>query len=136
MVFDTTDLEDIPVICASSPGSPEDVPGAAKRAWAALEALIPPRGRKAYGYWHADAKEYVACYSLEDTDDPEALGLGQRVILGGRYRRARLKGEDVHAQIGSTFGALAAEGAIDEERPWLEFYRRHDEVDLLVPVLK
>lgn len=33
------------------------------------------------------------------------------------------------------FAALeAAIVPIDDERPWLEFYRRHDEVDLLVPV--
>lgn len=134
MPFDTTDSEDVPVICAASAGAPEDVPGAARRAWQDLEAIIPPRGRKAYGFWNPQSKEYCACYSLHDGDDPEALGLRQALLPGGRYRRARLKGKGVYEKIGPTFDALAEDAVIDDSRPWLEFYRRHDEVDLLIPI--
>jgi DNA gyrase inhibitor GyrI len=134
MNFDTTEREDAPVIYAASAGTPQDIQGAAQRAWQGLEALVPPRGRKAYGYWDPDTFEYRACYSLEESDDPEALGLRHTVLPGGRYRRARLQGDDVYGKIGQTFDALAEGADIDDRRPWIEFYRRHDEVEVLLPI--
>ena len=134
MPADTTEREDTPVVYAASPGAPDDIPGAAQRAWAELEAVLSPKGRKAFGYWLRDEQEYRACFSLQAGDDPEALGLEQGVIPGGLYRRARLKGDDVNSQIGPTFDELAKDAPIDDARPWLEFYRRHDEVDVLVPI--
>jgi DNA gyrase inhibitor GyrI len=134
MNFDTTEREDAPVIYAASAGTPQDIQGAAQRAWQGLEALVPPRGRKAYGYWNPEALEYRACYSLEEDDHPEALGLQQTVLPGGRYRRARLQGDDVYGKIGQTFDALAEGADVDDRRPWIEFYRRQDEVDVLLPI--
>jgi hypothetical protein len=130
----TTNREDTPVVYAASPGGRDDIPGAAKRAWAELEAVLTPKGRKAFGYWLPHAEEYRACFSLQVGDDPVALGLEQGVIPGGLYRRARLKGDDLYGQIGLTFDELAKDAPIDDSRPWLEFYRRDDEVDVLVPV--
>ena len=132
--MDTIDREDTPVMCVAWPGAPDDIPSAAQRAWQDLEALVPIQGRKAYGYWHPPAMDYRACFSLEDGDEPEALGLRRTVIPGGRYRRARLKGDDVYERIGETFDALAEGAAVDGSRPWLEFYRRQDEVDVLIPI--
>jgi DNA gyrase inhibitor GyrI len=132
--IDTTDRDKTPVMSLARPGTPEDIPGAAHRAWHDLEALIPPKGRKIYGYWDPPSLEYRACYSLQEGDDPEALGLDRAVLPGGRYRRARIKGDDAYAQIGPAFDTLAKDAPIDEGRPWLEVYRRHDEVDLLVPI--
>ena len=134
MRVDTTDREDLPVIYAASPGGPEDIRGAAHRAWGDLEAVLQPKGRKAFGFWLPEAREYRACFSVQEGDEPEALGLRQSVIPGGRYRRARLKGEDLYGKIGPTFGELAKDAPIDDSRPWLEFYRREDEVDVLVPI--
>ena len=134
MRVDTTDREDLPVIYAASRGGPEDIRGAAQRAWGDLEAVLQPKGRKAFGYWLPEQREYRACFSLQEGDDPEVLGLRQSVIPGGRYRRARLKGEDLYGKIGPTFGELAKDASIDDARPWLEFYRREDEVDVLVPI--
>ena len=134
MRVDTTDREDLPVIYAASPGGPDDIRGAAQRAWGDLEAVLQPKGRKAFGFWLPEAGEYRACFSLQEGDDAEALGLTQSVIPGGRYRRARLKGDDLYGKIGPTFGELAKDAPIDDSRPWLEFYRREDEVDVLVPI--
>jgi hypothetical protein len=36
--------------------------------------------------------------------------------------------------IGPTFDELAKDADVDDTRPFLEFYRREDEVDVLVPV--
>jgi DNA gyrase inhibitor GyrI len=131
---DTTERPDTPVLFAASPGTPENIPAAAQRAWRDLEAAVEPRGRKAFGYWLPQEREYRACFSLQDTDDPDALGLGRTVLPGGHYRRARLKGETAYAEIGPAFDELVSDASIDESRPWLEFYRRHDEVDVLVPI--
>jgi hypothetical protein len=70
MRVDTTDRDDMQVVYAASPSGPGDIPGAAKRAWAELEA----------------------------------------------------------------FDALARDSDVDDSRPFLEFYRREREVDVLVPV--
>jgi hypothetical protein len=40
----------------------------------------------------------------------------------------------VYERIGPTFEALAQTTPPDESRPSIEFYRRHDEIDLLLPV--
>jgi hypothetical protein len=52
-------------------------------------------------------------------DDPAALGLESGRLPGGRYLRTRLRGEPRQ---------------LDESSPSIEFYRRHDEIDLLLPV--
>jgi DNA gyrase inhibitor GyrI len=133
--MDTVVLPETEVLYASAPGSPDAIPDAAGRAFAVLEAAIPPRGRKVFGYWHPPALEYRACYARKPGDAPEELGLATGVIAGGPYRRARLKGDDAYAQIPSAFEELEASGALAEDgRPWLESYRRHDEVDVLVPI--
>ena len=134
MRVDTTERADTPVVYAASPGTPEDIPAAARRAWRNLETHISPRGRKAFGYWDPQAREYRACFSLVEADDPEAAGLGRAVLRGGLYRRARLEGEDVYGKIGAAFDALVEDADVDDSRPWLEFYRRQDEIDVLVPV--
>ena len=53
-----------------------------------------------------------------------------------RCLRARLRGEPpgVYEQIGPTFDELARQAKPDETRPGLEHYRRHDEIDLLLPI--
>ena len=51
-------------------------------------------------------------------------------------RQARLSGEppELYGRIGPTFEALIARTAPDESRPSIEFYRRFDEIDLLLPL--
>ena len=101
-----------------------------------LERLVGLRGRKYYGAFYAREMEYRACVELEEGDDLETLGLESGTLPGGRYLRARLRGEppEVYARIGPTFEALIAQTEPDESRPSIEFYRRFDEVDLLLPV--
>jgi hypothetical protein len=134
MRVDMTDREDTPVVYAASPGGPDDIPGAAKRAWGEIEAVLGPKGRKAFGYWSPQDREYRACFSRLETDDPAALGLRETVVPGGPYRRARLEGEGAYERIGPTFDELARDADVDDTRPFLEYYRREGEVDVLVPV--
>jgi hypothetical protein len=102
-----------------------------------LEELVGTRGRKFYGAFYPREKEYRACVVTQEGDDARALALEAGTLPGGRYLRTRLRGEppELYARIGPTFEKLLGLAAVDESRPSLEFYRRHDELDLLLPVL-
>ena len=115
--------------------TPDDVE-AFGPAFERLEGLVGLRGRKFYGAFYPREKEYRACVEVKEGDDPEALGLESGTLPGGRYLRTRLSGEppELYGRIGPTFEALIAEAAPDESRPSIEFYRRFDEIDLLLPV--
>jgi hypothetical protein len=104
--------------------------------WARFEELVGLRGRKFYGAYYPETKEYRVCAQVRDGDDAEALGVESGELPGGHYLRARLRGEPpaVYERIGPTFEALIRSAAPDESRPSIEFYRRRDEIDLLLPV--
>jgi hypothetical protein len=106
------------------------------RAWSELEAVVPLRGRHFYGAYDPVADEYRACVEVRD-GDALAPVLESGSLPGGRYLRARLHGEPpgVYARIKPTFDELMQEARPDETRPSLEHYRRHDEIDLLLPIL-
>jgi Integron-associated effector binding protein len=106
-----------------------------RRAWTELEAVVPLRGRHFYGAFDPVANDYRACVEVREGDDL-APGLESGTLPGGRYLRARLHGEPpaVYERIGPIFGELVEERKPDESRPSLEHYRRHDEIDLLLPV--
>jgi DNA gyrase inhibitor GyrI len=114
---------------------PDDV-GEMKAAWERLEGLVGTRGRKFFGAYYPATKEYRVCVQLKEEDDPDALGLETGTFPGGHYLRVRLRGEppEVYERIGPTFQELARSTTPDETRPSIEFYRRFDEIDLLLPV--
>jgi hypothetical protein len=101
-----------------------------------LEELVGTRGRKFFGAFYPQEKEYRACVQLQEADDPEAFGLETGSLPGGRYLRTRLRGEPttLYERIGPTFDEMLSQASSDETRPSIEFYRRHDEIDLLLPV--
>jgi hypothetical protein len=101
---------------------------AIRDAWARLEAIVPLRGNRFYGTF--DGHEYRACAAAD------ADGLERDVIPGGRYARMRVRGEPpaVYDLIGPAVDELEAAVDVDRTRPVIEFYRRHDEIDILVPV--
>jgi hypothetical protein len=106
-----------------------------RRAWAELEAVVALRGRRFYGAFDPVADDYRACVELREGDEP-VPGLESGTLPGGRYLRARLRGEPpaVYERIGATFDELVRERKPDATRPSLEHYRRHDEIDLLLPI--
>jgi hypothetical protein len=115
--------------------TPDDV-AAFGPAFERLEQLVGLRGRKYYGAYYPREKEYRACVEVKQGDEPAALGLESGTLPGGRYLRTRLSGEppELYTRIGPTFEALIVQTAPDESRPSIEFYRRFDEIDLLLPV--
>jgi hypothetical protein len=112
-----------------------DEPVEIRRAWERLEALVGSlRGRRFLGTFAGET--YRACVQLRDDDAPDALGLRAGVVPGGRYLRARLRGEPpaLYERIPVAFSELQGAAVRDHDRPDIELYRRRDEVDLLVPV--
>jgi hypothetical protein len=104
--------------------------------WAEVEEAVGLRGRRFYGAMDVDAHEYRVCVQLRDGDDPAAFGLERATLAGGRYARVRLEGEPpaLYAQIAPAFERLAQRPDHDPSRPALEYYRRADVIDLLLPV--
>jgi len=121
----------------------DDEQSAITAAWTELEHAVGSlRGRKFYGVFYDEAlldshAECHACVQVGDDDDPVKLGFETGTIPGGRYARVRLEGEPpaVYGLIAPTFEQLGKRSKRDSRRPDVEFYRRHDVIDLLLPVV-
>jgi Integron-associated effector binding protein len=105
------------------------------RAWNELESVVALRGRHFYGAYDPLADDYRACVAVREGDEL-APGLESGTLPGGRYLRARLRGEppEIYEEIKPAFDELMRQAKADESRPSLEHYRRHDEIDLLLPI--
>lgn len=113
-----------------------DEPSEIRRAWAAFETAVGLRGRKFYGMFDPATSTYSVCAVSRPEDDPAAFGAERGTLPGGRYACVRLHGEPpaVYEKIGPTAQRLAQRPDADRTRPTLEYYRRHDAIDVLVPV--
>ena len=126
--------DEVPVLYVGATDEVVDI----RRAWDQLETTIGSlRGRKFVGVFDPDASEYRACVERQDTDDPKALGLTEGTVPGGLYLRTRLKGEppEIYDRIAPTFDELRRIVQPEPGRSSLELYRRHDVIDLLMPVI-
>jgi len=105
------------------------------RAWNELEAVVALRGRHFYGAYDPIADDYRACVEMRESD-VLVPGLESGTLPGGRYLCAQLRGDPpaIYEEIKPTFDELTEQAKSDETRPSLEWYRRHDEIDLLLPV--
>jgi hypothetical protein len=107
-----------------------------KKAWENLESKIGSlKGRKFYGTYCAEFREYRACVAMTDSDDPAVLGLDVGIISGGKYAEAKISDWPANIdKIPETFDKLAAEYEADNTRPGIEYYRSQRELILLLPV--
>jgi hypothetical protein len=114
---------------------PDELPEI-QRLWPWFEERVGLRGRKMFASADVLAHTYTTCTPLREGDDPAALGLEVGELPGGAFRRGRLRGlpPEVYASIGPGVEELESAGAVDRMRPIVEFYRRHDEIELWVPV--
>lgn len=105
--------------------------------WPAFEARVGLRGRKMYAYADLKNNTYTACTPVREEDDPERLGLQLSTLPGGTFLRGRLVGEppQVYERIGPAMTRLQAGAEVDGSRPLVEYYRRHDEIELWVPII-
>ena len=106
-----------------------------RRAWDELEAVVDLHGRRFYGAFDPIADDYRACIEVREGDQL-APGLESGSLPGGPYLRARLRGDPpgIYERIGPTLEEMTRQMQPDETRPSLEHYRRHDEIDLLLPI--
>lgn len=114
-----------------------DFPTTIGATWMELESRLQSlRGRKFYGAFYPGTTEYQACVEVAAGDDPAGLGLEVGSLPGGRFARVRLHGEPpaIYDHIGPTFEQLAERPDRDDSRPSIEFYRRRDQIDVLLPI--
>ncbi|GIF75479.1 hypothetical protein [Asanoa siamensis] len=106
-------------------------------AWDRLESVLGSlRGRRFLGVFD-DSGVYRCCVQARDDDRAAALGLESSVVPGGFYLCATIRGAQPAAYdlLTPTHDLLRRSGARDTSRPSIEFYRRHDRIDLLLPVV-
>ena len=129
--FAEVEREEIVVQCVRVPDGLEHI----RRAWDELEAVVDLHGRHFYGAFDPVADDYRASVEVRE-GDALVPGLESGTLPGGKYLRARLRGDPpgVYERIGSTFDELTRHTKPDETRPSLEWYRRYDEIDLLLPI--
>lgn len=115
----------------------DDEPSQIQIAWPTLEAVVGSlRGRSFIAAFDPVAGWHRACVEIQPSVTSAESALSEIVIPGGRFTRLRLRGESpgVYAEIGATYQLLESSAQRDDSRPSLEHYRRHDEIDILMPV--
>lgn len=114
---------------------PDELP-AMQKGWAEFEELVGLRGRKFYGLVDVAANEYILATVPRADDPPDAWGLEPFELPGGAYLCTELRGEppELYSRIGPAMQELEAQSEVDKSRYLVEFYRRHDEIELWVPV--
>jgi hypothetical protein len=103
--------------------------------WPRFERRVGLPGRRMYAM--ITASTYAACTPVKDSDDPAGLGLSTATLPGGWYLQARITGDPpgLYERIGPAMQALEELAApADPARPLVEYYRRHDVIELWVPV--
>ena len=105
-------------------------------AFARLEQVVPLKGNRFYATFDPKTQEYRACVALRDDESSSTYGLPAFTLDGGRYASAKLKGafEDIIRQIAPTFERLRGEHATDARARSIEFYKRHTEIILYLPI--
>jgi hypothetical protein len=114
-----------------------DEQAAITKAWSEVEDLVGSlRGRKFYGAFDSATNEYLVCVQWREGDVAQELGLEDGVLPGGKFVAERLTGSPpaVYELIKPTIERLTAENPWDTSRPLIEFYRRHDVIDILLPI--
>lgn len=108
-----------------------------QRAWAEFEAEVGLRGRKFYGAFDPITDTYSVCAVVRAGDEPADFGAEFGTLPGGRFVCVRLRGEPpaVYDQICPTAKGIAQRHEPDLTRPTLEYYPRHDVIDVLVPII-
>ncbi len=107
-----------------------------EEAYTELEAVVGLKGSRFYGVLDEDEWKYWACVQRREEDDPASLGLRTCTIGGGPYAYERLRDdyENLVALVASTFQAMSQRHSADSLWPDIEFYRRHDEFVLYLPI--
>ena len=105
-------------------------------AFARLEQVVPLKGNRFYATYDVSTQEYRACVALRDGETGSTYGLPEALLAGGTYASARLQGDfgEIVRNIAPTFERLREKHKRDPRRLPIEYYKRHTEVILYLPV--
>ncbi len=121
----------------------EGGPQGAGLAFDQLESRMPTlRGQRMYGvFYPGQSERYFACLRLDDAASDD-FGFERAIVPGGLYGRCLIRDWNSRlAELPQAFDALQAEltsaGFLhDRGRPSIEFYRRIDELIIMIPALR
>jgi hypothetical protein len=104
--------------------------------WPSFEQVVGLRGRKMYAQIDERRNTYTVCTPVKEHDSPDQLGLQLGTLAGGWYLRGRLVGDpaQTYGRIADGMAELRATLPADDARPLVEFYRRHDQIELWLPI--
>ena len=105
-------------------------------AFVRLEQIVPLRGNRFFATFDVTTREYRACVALKTGETAARYGLPEGLLAGGKYARARLVGSfaDSVRLIAPTFQEMRREHSRDPARLPIEYYKRHTEIVLFLPV--
>ena len=108
----------------------------AKEAFDTLESKLPSlKGRRFYGAYDPQTREYRACVVMVQGEDPLSLGLDSWTIPGGTYVTKKvINWSSKIMQLPQIFDEMASDRKVDPGRPSVEYYRSKSELVLYLPV--
>jgi hypothetical protein len=101
-----------------------------------LEQLVPLKGNRFFATFDFLTREYRACVALKPGQTAAQLGLPEGVLPGGRYATAKLTGPlaEIVRGIAPTLAQMRQQHTPDPARLPIEYYKRHTEIVLYLPV--
>lgn len=133
-ILQRIDRADVEVMYLEVP----DVIAEIQSGWPRFEAIIGNlRGRHFLATVHPELGTYRTSVERREGDDAAELGLLTWTVPGGTYLRKRLRGKPptLYDGIGPAADLLERSAEWDRARPMIEVYKRHDLVDVLMPVV-
>ena len=126
-------LEPIKVVYTNSFGHPSK-----SDAFMRLEKIVPLRGNKFYATYNSNTQEYCACAKILNEAEAQSYKLPVKIIDGGWYVSTEIEGPflEIVRKIGPSFDVLASKYHIDSTRLPIEYYKRHTDVILYLPIVK
>jgi hypothetical protein len=101
-----------------------------------LERLVPLKGNRFFATFDVNTREYRACVALKPGQTAAQYGLPEGVLPGGRYAAAKLTGPftEIVRRIAPTLAHMRQHHTPDPARLPIEYYKRHTEIVLYLPV--
>ena len=126
-------IENMTIAYVAKTGNPATVAG---KAFWELERKVPLKGNKFYGIYNESKNEYWACVAINQENQDAIKDLAHGEIAGGVYACATLSGNynSLLREIAPTFNALIKEYTRDTTRLPVEFYKRHTEIIVMLPI--